>query len=139
MKYKMRMVKRERTESMHRRYIYKINTIIKRNNQSVASQAVFNYDSKTYKNTKYIANGFNIFFVNVGSKLAKNIQKINGSILDTMNEPSKKSFFLEPVTENEVLKMVNSSPNKTSMDHSGINFALVKECNSFLAIPISHI
>ena len=139
MKYKMRMVKRERTESMHRRYIYKINTIIKRNNQSVASQAVFNYDSKTYKNTKYIANGFNIFFVNVGSKLAKNIQKINGSILDTMNEPSKKSFFLEPVTENEVLIMVNSSPNKTSMDHSGINFALVKECNSFLAIPISHI
>ena len=56
-----------------------------------------------------------------------------------MNNPSKKSFFLEPVTENEVLKVVNSSPNKTSMDHSGINFALVKECISFLAIPISHI
>ena len=56
-----------------------------------------------------------------------------------MNEPSKKSFFLEPVTENEVLKVVNSGPNKTSMDHSGINFALVKKCISFLAIPISHI
>ena len=38
-----------------------------------------------------------------------------------------------------MLKVVNSSPNKTSMDHSGINFALVKECISFLAIPISHI
>ena len=25
------------------------------------------------------------------------------------------------------------------MDHSGINFTLVKECISFLAIPISHI
>ena len=25
------------------------------------------------------------------------------------------------------------------MDHSGINFALVKECISFLAIPIRHI
>ena len=37
---------------------------------------------------------------------------------------------MEPVTENGVLKVVNSSPNKTSMDHSGINF---------LAIPISHI
>ena len=56
-----------------------------------------------------------------------------------MNNPSKKSFFLEPVTENEVLKVVNSSPNKTSMDHSGINFALVKECISVIAIPISHI
>ena len=51
-----------------------------------------------------------------------------------------KSFFLGTrFTENEELKVVNSSPNKTSMDHSGINFALVKECISFLAIPISHI
>ena len=56
-----------------------------------------------------------------------------------MDQPSKKSFFLEPATKNEVLKVVNSSPNKTSMDHSGINCALVKECISFLAIPVSHI
>ena len=100
---------------------------------------MFNYDSKIYKNSKFIDNRFNIFFVNVGPKLAENIEKMDGSILDTMNEPLKKSFFLEPVTENEVFKVVNSSPNKTSMDHSGINFALVKECISFLAIPISHI
>ena len=53
---------------------------------------MFNYDSKIYKNSKSIANGFYIFFVNVGPKLAKNIEKINGSILDTMIEPSKKSF-----------------------------------------------
>ena len=56
-----------------------------------------------------------------------------------MSEPSKKSFFLEPVTVNEVLKAVNSRPNKTSLDHSGIYFALGKECISFLAIPLSHI
>ena len=93
-----------------------INATIKRDNQSVAPQTVLNYDSKIYKNSKSIANGFNNFFVNVGPKLAKNIGKINGSILDTMNEPSKKIFFLEPVTENEVLKVVNSGPNKTSMD-----------------------
>ena len=43
-----------------------INAIIKRNNQSVAPQTVFNYDSKIYKNSKSIANGFNNFFVNVG-------------------------------------------------------------------------
>ena len=116
-----------------------INAIIIRNNQSVAPQTVFNYDSKIYKNSKSIANGFNNFFVNVGPKLAKNIENIIGSIPHTMNNPSKKSFFLEPVTENEVLKVVNSSPNKTSMDHSGINFALIKECIPFLAIQISHI
>ena len=116
-----------------------INAIIKRNNQLVAPQTVFNYDSKIYKKSKSIANGFNIFFVNVGLKPAENIKKINGLILDTINEPSKKLFFLEPVTENEVLKVVNSSANKTSMDHSGINFALVKDCIPFLVIPISHI
>ena len=80
-----------------------INAIIKSNNQSVAPQTVFNYDSKLYKNSKSIANGFNIFFI-VGPNLAEKNEKINGSILDTMNEPSKKSFFLEPVTENKSAK-----------------------------------
>ena len=51
-----------------------INAIIKRNNQSVAPQTVFNYDSKIYKNSKSIANGFDNCFVNVGPKLAKNIE-----------------------------------------------------------------
>ena len=78
---------------------------------------MFNYDSNIYKNSKSIANGLNNLFVNVGPNPAKNIEKINGSILDTVNEPSKKSFFLEPVAVNKVLKVVNSSPNKTSMDH----------------------
>ena len=50
-----------------------INAITKRNNQSLAPQTVFNYDSKIYKNSKSIANGFNNFFVNVGPKLAENI------------------------------------------------------------------
>ena len=78
-----------------------INAIIKRNNQSVAPQTVFSYDSKIYKNTKSIANGFNNFFVNVGPKLATNIEKNNGLILDTMNELSKKNHF----SWNPLLKM----------------------------------
>ena len=56
-----------------------------------------------------------------------------------MNNPLKGSFFLEPVTIHEVLKIVNASPNKTSMDHSGINFALLKECISFIVKPVCHI
>ena len=44
-----------------------INAIIKSNNQSVAPQTVFNYDSKIHvcNNSKSVANGFNHFFVNV--------------------------------------------------------------------------
>ena len=44
----------------------------------------------------------------------------------------RKSHFLEPVTVYEVLKVVHSSLKKTSMDPSGINFALSKECISIL-------
>ena len=46
---------------------------------------------------------------------------------------------MEPVTIHEVLKIVNASPKKTSMDHSGINFALLKECISFIVKPVCHI
>ena len=46
---------------------------------------------------------------------------------------------LEPVTIHKVLKSLHASPNKTSMDHSGINFALLKECIYFLIKPICHI
>ena len=88
---------------------------------------------------KAVANGFNNFFVNVGPKLAKNIEETEGSIFDSMNNPLKGSFFLEPVTIHKVLKIVNASPNKTSMDHSGNNFALLKECISFIVKPVCHI
>ena len=58
------------------------NALIKRNNQSVAPQTVFNYDSKISKNSKSIANGFNHFFVNAGPKLAIDIEKISGSTFE---------------------------------------------------------
>ena len=87
------------------------------------------------KGKKYI----DFFFVNIGPKLAKDIEETEGSIFDTMNNPLKGSFFLEHVTIHEVLKIVNASPNKTSMDHSGINFALLKESISFIVKPVCHI
>ena len=37
------------------------------------------------------------------------------------------------------MKIVNASPNKTSMDHPGINCALLKECISFIVKPVCHI
>ena len=101
-----------------------LNVIIKRNFESAVPISEFNFDNKIYKEKKAVANGFNNFFVNVGPKLAKDIEETEGSIFDTMNNPLKRSFFLEPVTIHEVLKIVNASANKTGMNHSGINFAL---------------
>ena len=76
---------------------------------------------------------------NVGPKSAKTIEETEGSFFDTMNNPLKGSFFLEPITVHKVLKIVNASPNRTSMDHSGINFALLKECIYFIVKPVCHI
>ena len=116
-----------------------LNVIIKKKFESAVPLFEFNLDNKIYKEKKAVANGFNNFFVNVGPKLAKNIEETEGSIFDYMNNPLKGSFFLESVTIHEVLKIVNASPNKTSMDHSGINFALLKECISFIVKPVCHI
>ena len=116
-----------------------LNFIINKNFESAVPLSEFNFDNKIYKEKKAVANGFNNFFVNVGPKLAKDIEETEGSIFDTMNNPLKGSFFLEPVTIHEVLKIVNASSNKTSMDHSGINFALLKEYIYFIVKPVCHI
>ena len=79
-----------------------LNIIIKINFESAVPLSEFNFDNKIYKEKKAVANGFNNFVVNVGPKLAKDIEETEGSIFDTMNNPLKGSFFLEPVTIHEV-------------------------------------
>ena len=71
--------------------------------------------------------------------LANDIEETEGSFFDTLNNPLERSFFSEPVTIHEVLKIVNSSPNKPSTNHSSINFALLKEYISFIVKPVCHI
>ena len=80
--------------------------ILKPQNASLPTKLVMG-DSIT-TNTKYtsntsIANAFNDFFSNIGSKLAKSIPEVpNISPLDYLPVPPSSSFYLSFVTSSEI-------------------------------------
>ena len=76
-----------------------------------------------------IANKFNEFFVNVGPNLAKNIEVCDRSI-DIFNYLQKRnstSMFLKSVSEEEVIKVVNSFKGKTSTGYDNIDMSILKK------------
>ena len=52
----------------------------------------------------------------VGPALAKNIKKPEGSLFNIMNEQLKGSFYIEPVTTQEIINIVNKKSSKTLID-----------------------
>ena len=55
-----------------------------------------------------IANKFNNFFVNVGNTLAKSIPTSHKQPNDYISFNANNTFSLEPVTENEICKIIGA-------------------------------
>ena len=67
--------------------------------------------------SKNIATGFNNFFVNIGPSLANDIPKSN----DTFSTYVGDTLFLKPVTQAEIINLVNNTKSKKSKDHDDID------------------
>lgn len=87
-----------------------------------------------------IANGFNDFFVNIGSNLAKNIvSPFNKSIYDTMSNRNSQNMYMYNVEEKEVLDLVKSFKNKFSNDNQNLNMDLIKKVIYCIVQPLTYI
>ena len=53
-----------------------------------------------------ISNGFNKFFIEIGPNLARKCPRSDKSPMHWMNPENVHSIFLEPVTEDEIIKLV---------------------------------
>ena len=93
-----------------------INDILSRN-KSKTNISSFREDSSQVSDPNTIVNHFNEFFVNIGSNLARRItsSKTFDEYLSNSNLCSS-SLFLNPVSEEEVLKVAFASlkPNKSA-------------------------
>jgi len=70
-----------------------------------------------------IANVFNNLFTTIGPDLANNIKTHpTKSVHDYLISRNKKSMFLSPVDECEVISVVNGCKSKTSTDCDVIDF-----------------
>ena len=86
-----------------------------------------------------ILQSFNNFFVNVGPSLANNIPRSNDVFTRYLSDKVEDTLFLKPVTEEEIIKLVNNSKHKKSKDHDDIDMCLVKKIIPHLVTPLEHI
>ena len=68
----------------------------------------FKCNDKITEDGQVISDKFNNFFVNVGTTLAKNIPLSNKSPTEYMITNTTDLFILDPVSENEVLKIISN-------------------------------
>ena len=85
-----------------------------------------------------IANKFNDFFSNVGSKLTQNLG--NGGVENFRNylsNPRLINFTFELVSEDDIKELVNNLPSKPSCGHDGISNKLLKACKQEICKPLT--
>ena len=67
-----------------------------------------------------------IFFVNIGPSLANDIPKSNDTLSTYLSDAVGDTLFLKPVTQAEIVILVNNTKSKKYKDHDAIDMCLVK-------------
>ena len=87
---------------------------------------------------KVISNEFNNFFVNIGPKLANKIGTSHQNCFKYLSNPIQNCFFMLPVFENEIIKIIGSFDQNKSPGHDEIsNFLIKKKMAKELSIPLA--
>ena len=107
--------------------------------KKTCTQKIFKLnDGSTTDNKKIISDKFNDFFINVGPNLAKAIPTVNKTPLYCMKNKIFESMFIEPVTQDEIVKLIgNLKDSACGWDELSTKFIkLSLEC---IVAPITHI
>ena len=116
-------------------------TIIKEvinKNRTVKSSSKFLINDKCVSDKATIANGFNSYFVNIGSNLADCIPNTDKSPLDNMGTKNDNSFFIHPALDSEVKNIVKGlKSGSTGWD--SISAAVIKTSINYFVLPLTYI
>ena len=86
---------------------------------------------------KRISNGFNDFYINVGSNLAKKIPNSDKKPKDFIKGVKEKSMYIETVTQSDVVKIF-SSLKSASSGWDGVSLDAVKSSLASFVEPLTH-
>lgn len=114
-----------------------VNNIISNNQNSFIPEKIVS-DNHLILNQHEIAEEFNMYFTNITHELKNDVSSSNASE-NTSNAFSNNTFFLKPIHEHEILKIINSLENKTSTDCFGLSNALVKHISVNIIEIITYI
>ena len=83
-----------------------------------------------------MANIFNKYFVNVGCNIDKSIPRTKKSVLDYLKKRNPNSFFLAPVTPQEIETIIQSFDKNKSVGPYSIPIFLLKTLSSYSSINL---
>ena len=116
-----------------------INDIMGRGKKQPKQNKFKDKQGKFVTNPQDISNKFNDFFVNIGPKLAKNIQNTGKNYFDYLQSPLSTSMYMKPVVEMEIIKIIEQfDPNK-SAGYDGIGNFIIKRVSNEIAEPLAMI
>ena len=98
----------------------------------------FLINNKVIRNTEEIAYSFNSFYVNIGPNLASKIPKMSKDPASYITKQNPDSIFLNNVTENEVIKIINAL-KISSPGWDGIHSKVIKDTFSLYIEQLVHI
>ena len=96
------------------------------------------HEIKIITNKKDIANSFNEFFVDIGTKLQDSNAGLeaNNSFQDYLKTPNNSTIFLKPIINNEIIT-VDNMKNNTSSGIDDIDIKVVKYVIPVICKPVS--
>ena len=118
-----------------------LNTIINKKTNTSKLPSHFECNEINIVSKQSIADGFNNFFVDVGSNLDKKITVADNaaSIYDFMGQQCPNSMFINPVSEDEVVNIIKSCKPKHSKDCDDINMYVLSKVTDQIVKPLVHI
>jgi len=138
-KRKYFFTKFERTKNNLRQTWRTINDIIgKTKNNSVHSK--FKDESgNMLSDPKDISNKFNTFFVNIGPKLASNINNTGKKYFDYLLTANTGCMFMKPIVEMEIIKIIDKFNQNKSAGNDNIGNYIIKRVGNEIVKPLAMI
>lgn len=94
-------------------------------NKHLVKNFKLNHNNKTISDPQKISELFNDHFINIGEHLSSKIQKKVNPFLNKI-PLNNKTIFLNPISEDEILSIVNSLNNSNSCGYDKISIKTIK-------------
>ena len=116
-----------------------INDTLNRNKNKDEYPPEFIVDDKPVTSHTEIANHFNNFFSNIGTKLSQSIANNNNttSYSDYLDTPIQTQFNFRTVDEDEIISIITNLKNKNSSGHDEMSNKLLKSIKHEISKPLT--
>ena len=97
----------------------------------------FKINDKDVSDNKQIANQFNIFFTNIGTKLASEIPTTNTTFEHYLKHPSENKMVFKEINEETTNRIIHDLKSKSSCGKDGLSVKLLKHIKEEVNKPLT--